>query len=111
MLVQERRNKRAALKLLRKLLKNQGVHLETITPVKLASYGAVVRELGLTGCHRPGGMRENNRGGERTLGNPTTGTKAAEVQIPGISPEVSLHPRPQLQHLQSTTPPDPPTDP
>ena len=30
MLVQERRNKAAALKLLRKLLKNQGVHPETI---------------------------------------------------------------------------------
>ena len=60
-LVQKRRNKHAALKLLRKLLKNQGVHPETITTDKLASYGAAVRELGLTGCHRPGGMRENNR--------------------------------------------------
>ena len=61
MLVQKRRNKHAALKLLRKLLKNQGVQPETITTDKLASYGAAVRELGLTGCHRPGGMRENNR--------------------------------------------------
>ena len=60
-LVQKRRNKHAALKLLRKLLKNQGVHPETITTDKLASYGAAVRELGLTRCHRPGGMRENNR--------------------------------------------------
>jgi len=61
MLVQKRRNKHAALKLLRKLLKNQGVHPETITTDKLASDGAAVRDIGLTGCHRPGGMRENSR--------------------------------------------------
>ncbi|MFN9926160.1 MAG: DDE-type integrase/transposase/recombinase, partial [Phenylobacterium sp.] len=60
-LVQKRRNKPAALKLLRKLLRNQGVHPETITTDKLASYGAAARELGLTGAHRPGGMRANNR--------------------------------------------------
>jgi transposase-like protein len=60
-LVQKRRNKEAALKLLRKLLRNQGVHPETITTDKLASYRAAARELGLTSRHRPGGMRENNR--------------------------------------------------
>lgn len=60
-LVQKRRNKAAALKLLRRLLKNQGIHPETITTDKLASYRAAVRMLGLTGRHRPGGMRENNR--------------------------------------------------
>jgi len=61
MLAQERRNKAAALKLLRKLLKNQGVHPETIVTDKLASYRAAARELGLTDRHRPGGMRQNNR--------------------------------------------------
>ena len=60
-LVQKRRNKAAALKLLRKLLKHQGIHPETITTDKLASYRAAVRVLGLTSRHRPGGMRENNR--------------------------------------------------
>ena len=60
-LVQKRRNKAAALKLLRRLLRNQGVHPETISTDKLASYGAGVRELGLKGSHRPGGMRANNR--------------------------------------------------
>ena len=61
MLVQERRNKAAALKLLRKLLKNQGVHPEAIITDKLASYRAAARDLGLTERHRPGRMRENNR--------------------------------------------------
>jgi transposase-like protein len=46
-LVQKRRNKQAAVKLLRKLLKSQGIHPDTITTDKLASYGAAVRLLGL----------------------------------------------------------------
>jgi transposase-like protein len=60
-LVQKRRNEAAALKLLRKLLKNQGVHPEVIVTDKLPSYAAAARELGLTERHRPGGMRANNR--------------------------------------------------
>jgi transposase-like protein len=60
-LVQRHRNKHAALKLLRKLLKNQGIHPETITTDKLASYRTALREFGLAACHQPGGMRENNR--------------------------------------------------
>jgi len=57
-LVQRRRNKDAALKLLRRLLKYQGVHPETITTDGLASYGAVVSDLNLTNRHWPGGIRE-----------------------------------------------------
>jgi putative transposase len=60
-LVQKHRNKAAAMKLLRKLLKSQGIHPETITTDKLASYGAAMKWLGLKSQHRPGGMRENNR--------------------------------------------------
>jgi putative transposase len=54
-------NLSAPLKLVRKFLKNQGIHPESITTDKLASYRAAIRELGLTARHRPGGMRENNR--------------------------------------------------
>ena len=61
MLVQERRNKQAALRLLWKLLKNQGVQPTPITTDKLASYGAAARNLSLTYCCLPGRMRENNR--------------------------------------------------
>jgi transposase-like protein len=60
-LVQKRRNKAAARRLLRKLLKTQGIHPEAIVTDKLASYRAAARELGLASRHRPGGMRENNR--------------------------------------------------
>jgi putative transposase len=59
-LLQKRRDQRAALKLLRKLLQNQG-HPELIVTDKLASYRAAIRDLGLTKRHRPGGMRANNR--------------------------------------------------
>ena len=52
MLVQRRRNKAATMKLLRKLLRNQGIHPETITTDKLGSYRAAIRDLGLTDRHR-----------------------------------------------------------
>ena len=48
-LVQKRRNKVAALKLLRRLLKNQGIHPEVIVTDGLASYPAAMRILGLQG--------------------------------------------------------------
>ena len=60
-LVQKRRNKAAALKLLRKLLKNQGVQPESITTDGLASYPAAMKDLGCKDRHRPGRLRENNR--------------------------------------------------
>ena len=60
-LVQRRRNAAAAMKLFRRLLKNHGVHPETITTDKLASYRAALRKLGILDRHRPGGMRQNNR--------------------------------------------------
>ena len=61
MLVQKRRNKRAALRFLRKLLKRQGIHTEAIVTDGLASYGAATCELGFSDRHRPGRLRENNR--------------------------------------------------
>ena len=60
-LVQKRRNTKAAVRLLRKLLKHQGIHPETIVTDKLASYRAAVRELHLSDRHRPGRMLGNNR--------------------------------------------------
>ncbi len=61
MLVQSRRNKKAALRRFRKLLKNIGVQPETITTDKLASYGAALRSLNLADRHRCSGRRANNR--------------------------------------------------
>jgi putative transposase len=60
-LVQTRRNKRAALKLLRKLLKRQGYTPDEIVTDGLPSYGAALETLGCRSRHRPGRLRENNR--------------------------------------------------
>ena len=59
-LAQSRRNKRAALKLMRKLLKKQGYVAERIVTDRLGSYSAALRELGLNHFHVTGG-RSNNR--------------------------------------------------
>ena len=57
--VTKRRDKRAALKILRKLMRNYG-EPETIVTDKLKSYGAALRELGISG-HETNGRWINNR--------------------------------------------------
>ena len=59
--VQKRRDHDAALRLLKRLLRNQPVEPQLITTDGLASYGSALRELGLQDRHRPGRLRENNR--------------------------------------------------
>jgi transposase-like protein len=60
-LVQKRRNTKAAMRLFRKLLKNTGVRPECISTDRLASYRAAARGLGISRLHRPGRMIGNNR--------------------------------------------------
>ena len=60
-LVQKRRNKAAALKLIRKLLKNQGYVPEKIVTDGLQSYPAAMKVLGCQKLHKPGRLRDNNR--------------------------------------------------
>ena len=60
MLVQKRRNKAAALKLLRKLLKRYGFCPRVTATDKLRSYGAALREIAFCGRHDQG-LRANNR--------------------------------------------------
>jgi putative transposase len=61
MLVQKRRNKAAALKLLRRLLKKQGFVPDEIVSDGLASYQAARRDLGCLDRHKPRRLRDNNR--------------------------------------------------
>ena len=58
--VQRRRNTKSARRLLRKLLRNQGVKPIRIVTDKLGSYGAALRKLGLSHLQDVGG-RKNNR--------------------------------------------------
>jgi putative transposase len=59
-LVQPRRDKAAAMRLLRKLLRRQGFVPTVIVTDKLRSYRAALRELGFSGSHEQG-LRANNR--------------------------------------------------
>jgi putative transposase len=60
MLVQRRRDQRAALRLMRKLLRKQGFAPKLLTTDKLGSYGSAFRHLRLT-CPHQQGLRANNR--------------------------------------------------
>jgi putative transposase len=60
MLVQRRRDKRAALRLMRKLLKKQGFVPKLLSTDKLGSYRSALRHLQLA-CPHEQGLRKNNR--------------------------------------------------
>ena len=58
--MQRRRDKAAAVKLMRKLLKKQGFAPDVLVTDKLRSYGAAKSEMGLSAGHEQG-LRKNNR--------------------------------------------------
>ena len=60
LLVQRRRDKAAAVKLMRKLLKKQGSAPDVLVTDQLRSYGAAKSEMGLSARHEQG-LRKNNR--------------------------------------------------
>ena len=59
MLVQSKRNKHAALKLMRKLLKKYAFVPERLITDDLRSYSAAVHVLGIEHCHQRGRWRNN----------------------------------------------------
>jgi len=58
-LVQTRRNRKAALKLMRALLKKYGFVPDAFVTDKLPSYGAALKDLGLAKWHDFGGRKNN----------------------------------------------------
>jgi transposase-like protein len=60
-LVQPQRDKAAALRLLRKLLRRQGFVPTVIVTDKLRSYGAALREIGFSGLHEQGRIAADPR--------------------------------------------------
>ena len=60
LLVQPRRDRKAALKLMRKLLKKQGIIPTTVVTDKLGSYSAALRKLAVA-CRHDTGRWRNNR--------------------------------------------------
>ena len=96
--------RRAALRLMRKLLKKQGFAPKLLVTDKLRSYGAAFRRLRLT-CPHEQGLQKEQSGGEFASGSATTRAQAAAVQVSSIRPALPQHACRRPQHLQPSTPP------
>ena len=101
-LVQSKRNAKAALKLMRKLLKKQGWTPTRITTDKLRSYHVAIRTLGLT-AQPIDNKRANNRAENSQSARPASRTKTAAFQITGFGPTLPEHPSRRLQYLLPPT--------
>src|SRR5438045_9111077 len=77
-LVQRRRDKCAAVKLMRKLLRKQGFAPETVTTDKLRSFGAAFQPPGLF-CYPGQGLRQN-----KWAENPTQVVRRRERKVQGF---------------------------
>jgi len=82
-LVQRRRDRSAAVRLMRKLLRKQGFAPTRVTTDKLRSYGAAFRHLGLS-CHHEQGRRGKQSGGEFASSGAPARAQDATLQISGI---------------------------
>ena len=98
-LVQSKRDKKAALKLMRKLLKKTGLAPRTIVTDKWRAYAAAFPDLGLT-AWAPSGKVEEQPHRRIALPNPTTRTIDAGILVARICPTVPRHPCRRLQHLR-----------
>ena len=108
MLVQRRRDKRAALRLMRKLLHKQGLAPKLLVTDKLRSYGAAFRPLGLT-CRHEQGLRKNNRAGNSQQVVRRRERKMQRFKSPE-SAQRFLSTHAAVQQFQPSTPPDLPID-
>jgi DDE superfamily endonuclease len=100
-LVQSKRDKRAALKLMRKLFKKMRFVSDKFVTDDLRSYGAAARDLGISDRHQRGRWFNNRVENSYQL----TRRRDAGVQECGISPALSVLPRLHLQHLRRPAPP------
>ena len=108
-LVQCRRDRSAAVKLMRKLLRKQGFAPTRVTTDKLRSYGAAFRHLGLS-CHHEQGLRENNRAENSHQVVQRARAQDATLQISGIGATLSERACRRPQYLQPPAPSRLPVD-
>jgi len=104
-LVQSRRNKRAAIKLMRKLLKKQGFVPTTIVTDHLAAYAAAMSDLRLSVMHERG-KRKNNRAESSHVPIRRRERKMQGFKSPGSAQRFSLNSRLGLQQSQYLPPSD-----
>ena len=99
-LVQSRRNKRAALKLMRKLLKKYGFVPDKLVTDDLRSYAAAASDLEITRRHERGRWRDNRA--ENSHQPPDDENTRCRVSSARVSPKISLNCS-HLQHFQRPT--------
>ncbi len=102
-LVQPRRDAAAARKLMRKLLKKQGIAPNQWVTDKCPAYGAALRDLRLDGISHLRAKRQNNRAESSHV--PVREAQAAAIQVGRRGAEVPGDARRDLQHLQHLPPP------
>src|SRR5208282_1710500 len=107
LLVQRRRDKAAAVKLMRKLLKKQGFAPDVLVTDKLRSYGAAKSEMRLSARHEQG-LRKNNRAENSHQPVRRRERKMQRFKIARISPTLLVCSRRHPQHLQRPAPSHPP---
>src|ERR1700722_3488102 len=91
LLVQRQRDKAAAVKLMRKLLKKQGFAPVVLVTDKLRSYGAAKAEIGLSARHERG-LRKNNRAENSNQPNRRREGKLQPCKSPGSAQRfLSVH--------------------
>src|SRR5260370_31477870 len=91
LLVQRRRDKAAAVKLMRKLLKKHGFAPDVLVTDKLRSYAAAKSELRLTARHEQG-LRRNNRAENSHLPVRRRELKMRRLRAPGSAQQfLSVH--------------------
>jgi transposase-like protein len=103
MLVHRRRDSRAALRLMRKLLRKQGFAPKLLVTDKLRSYALGVPAL-TTELSARTGASEQQSGGELASARTATRAQDAAVQIGSIRSAFPQHACRRPQHLQPSTP-------
>jgi transposase-like protein len=103
MLVQRRRDTRAALRLMRKLLKKQGFAPKWLVTDKLRSYASAFRRLRLA-CSHEQGLRRNNRAENSHQVVRRREHTMQRFKSAWLRPAVSQHARSRPQHFQHSTP-------
>jgi hypothetical protein len=97
-LVQSRRDKKAAKRLFRKLLKKQGRAPRVLITDKLRSYAAAKREI-MPGVEHRQHKGLNNRAENSPPTDPTTRADHETVQVTATGATVSFHSRSDRQHF------------
>ena len=101
-LVQSKRDKHAALKLMRKLLKKYGFIPDRMITDDLRSYGAAARDLGIESRHERG-RRAGTIGPKTRISPPAEGSARCSVSRAEVQHKGSFPPTPPSTTLSTSS--------